>query len=95
MYSPNEVLAMTAESWMFEEARNKFMIFNLRYILLLQGSLPSPANRHLLVYSLHHNNKKVNSHQTNDYYCIFSALAIISVFQSTVQGYPQRMRFRG
>ena len=51
MYSPNEVLAMTAESWMFEEARNKFMIFNLRYILLLQGPLPSPANRHLLVYT--------------------------------------------
>ncbi len=51
MYSPNKVLAVTAECWVLEEARNEFMIFNLGYILLLQGSLSSPVHILLLVYT--------------------------------------------
>ena len=37
--SPNEIFAVTAESWMFEESRNKFVVLYLVDGLLLQGPL--------------------------------------------------------
>ena len=46
--SPNEIFAVTAESWMFEESRNKFVVLDLVDGLLLQGPLPGsgPAGLH-------------------------------------------------
>ena len=41
--SPNEIFAVTAESWMFEESRHKFVVLNLVDGLLLQGPLPGPG----------------------------------------------------
>ena len=38
--SPNEIFAVTAESWMFEESRNKLVVLYLVDGLLLQGPLP-------------------------------------------------------
>ena len=37
--SPNEIFAVTAESWMFEESRNEFVVLYLVDGLLLQGPL--------------------------------------------------------
>ena len=41
---PNEVFAVTAESWMFKKPWNEFMIFDFRYILLFQSSFSSPQS---------------------------------------------------
>ena len=41
--SPNEIFAVTAESWMFEESRNKFVVLYLVDGLLLQRPLPGPG----------------------------------------------------
>ena len=41
--SPNEIFAVTAESWMFEESRNKFVVLNLVDGLLLQRPLSGPG----------------------------------------------------
>ena len=47
MDSPNEVLAVAAEGWMLEEPRDELVVFDLRDVLLLEGSLAGAgAARH-------------------------------------------------
>lgn len=41
--SPDEIFAVTAESWMFEESRNKLVVLYLVDGLLLQGPLSGPG----------------------------------------------------
>ena len=55
-YLPNEVLAMTAESWMLEKSWSKLVILDNCNIFFLEGSLPGPehgvVHHHLLLVLL-------------------------------------------
>ena len=41
-YSPNKVFTVAAESGMFEESRNEFVVFDFRDVLFLESSFPCP-----------------------------------------------------